>query len=205
MLVYDKNLDLVNNYEINGLTVTKSGHSICIRDGYMYIYGNYVPDRANTNDTKNEPYVFNLETGEVGYFDLPPYVFSDPTIKYESLFTQVHGTLFGPAVTTTVRDSYNTGTYGECTGSRAITEYEFERGRLISNTKQNINKPVSMLILDNSKLQYMRINQMPYNSRYLFYKGANTGIFVADRTMKTRVLPYIKNGYIKALNEGDVE
>ena len=108
-------------------------------------------------------------------------------------------------MTTTVRDSYNTGTYGECTGSRAITEYEFERGRLISNTKQNINKPVSMLILDNSKLQYMRINQMPYNSRYLFYKGANTGIFVADRTMKTRVLPYIKNGYIKALNEGDVE
>ena len=37
----------------------------------MYIYGNYVPDRANTNDTKNAAYVFNLETGEAGYFDLP--------------------------------------------------------------------------------------------------------------------------------------
>ena len=204
MHVYDKNLDLVNNYEINGLTVTTSGHSICIRDGYMYIYGNYVPDRANTSNTRNAAYVFNLETGEVGYFDLPPYVFSDPNIKYEELFTQVHSTLFGPAVTTTVRTSYNTGSYGDCTGSRAITEYEFERGRLIAHVKSSLNIPVSMLILDNSKLQYMHIHQMPYNSRYLFYKGANTGIFVADRTMKTRVLPYIKNGYIKALNEGDV-
>ena len=203
--MYNKNLDLVNNYEINGLTVTTSGHSICIRDGYMYIYGNYVPDRANTSNTRNAAYVFNLETGEVGYFDLPPYVFSDPNIKYEELFTQVHSTLFGPAVTTTVRDSYNTGTYGDCTGSRAITEYEFERGRLIAHVKSSLNIPVSMLILDNSKLQYMHIHQMPYNSRYLFYKGANTGIFVVDRTMKTRVLPYIKNGYIKALNEGDVE
>lgn len=171
--------------------------SIGIKDDVLYAFM-YIPMNASidglqapTDNNVRGALMFNLTTKEVSRMYFPGYIannFSTAT-AYADAFSETHS-----CIRNVEFDINTTEVKNKAIG--AVTLYEREHG--IVNPAQAVTGGIAG---DVATLIYERTYLCPYNSNYIFSVQKNSTIYVLPREENTRLIPYIKNAYIKALNE----
>lgn len=201
---YNTDLELLDESSINGFHVQYNTTGVYMQDEYLYAYGKY-NRTLDKGEGSMECMKINLKTKEFSQFYLPSWIYQDLSRQNRETFTTIHSTLFGPEVKISVRGSLASNSYGS-SGYRSISRYDYERGRLIQSSNSNDSVPSALIQPTGLEVQYKMLYNYPYNSKYILTSmGSNNPLGAIDILQQTRLLPYIRNGYIKALNEGDVE
>lgn len=195
LVVYIINLDNFTDVQktvFNGYALTNG--DVYIQDNILYANLSPNPnlkfeDRPSTASIVCT-LMFNLNTQEVNRMYLPEYIAQKST-WYNSVFSQIKSTLKYPICQVTDQNVTS-----QAVGS--VDEYDKELGIV------KPNKTITHAIAGSTvKLIYTPLESVncAYNSEYIFNSEKNDGIYVMPIEDTVRVIPYIKNAYIKALNE----
>lgn len=186
----NENMELLNSYEIPDYCVTINKNFFVDGD-FVYADWSYLVN-SGTSTTNRLVQKLDLKTGQFSDLGIPSYIY--PYYAYKDEIKSFIACKLWPQIS--IEFNSNNGT--------PVSQYDFELGRTITGTGTG-NKAVSVpqaILSDPFMPTVINISLWPYNSQYSFLYGLNAGnVLSIDHTHPVRVLPYMRNAYIKARNE----